>query len=185
MSTSRFVLRAMVLTLAAMVLIFLLVGQLLAKSWRVETTRLLPVPTARVAALVQDLGSWSTWAGADVNLGSPTKRSVQGAPATVGQALVWEGPRGSATMTLTAVGSDHVEYALGRTVVGVDAPAPKAGGRIEWRQEGEQCQLRWIDYGDLDTLALRWFGWFGAYQHRYQQVQNSSIVGLEQKLLAR
>jgi hypothetical protein len=185
MSTPKFVLRAMVASLAAMILIYLLVGQLLAKSWRVETTRSIAAPAARVAALVQDLASWSSWAGADVNLGSPTTRSVQGAVGTVGHGLVWTGPMGTASMTLTAVGTNHVEYGLGRSVANAATPSPKNGGRIEWQADGERCQVRWIDTGELDTLALRWFGWFGAYQHRYQQVQSSSLTGLEQKLTAK
>lgn len=185
MSTSKFVLRAMVLTLAAMVLIFLVVGQFLASSWRVETSRRLSAPASKVAALVADLGTWSTWAAADVNLGAPTTRVVQGTAGTVGHALVWSGPMGSASMTLTAVGADYIEYGLGRAVAGNQMPVPKAGGRIEWRADGEQCEVRWIDNGELDTLALRWFGWFGAYQHRYQQVQNSSLTALDEKLRAK
>ena len=58
MSNTKFVLRAVVLSLAGTVLVFLGVGQVLANEWTVSTTHVVSSDEARVAAAVQSLRRW-------------------------------------------------------------------------------------------------------------------------------
>jgi hypothetical protein len=96
MSQLTYVLRAMVLSLAGMILVYLGVGQMLASQWRVETTRHLSVQPEKVAAVVKDFGTWTTWKANDIQLGPQTRREVQGTPGEVGHKVVWSGPMGTA-----------------------------------------------------------------------------------------
>ncbi len=186
MSTSRIVLRALVFSLVGMVAVTLGVGALLADHWEVQTTRVLATTPARVRALVGDLSTWADWSAVDsalaVNLGTQTRSTVEGAPGTVGQRIVWTGPKGSWALTVTALGDDALEYGYAR----VDGTAPLAaaanGGRVTWVADGDRTRVTWIDRGTWDTLVQRWFGWFGALQQRVQQMQGSSLLALAEQL---
>lgn len=172
------VVQVVVLTLAGVILMVLGIGQLLADQWQVETTRTLPGPPAHVAALVSDLGSWQRWSDMKVNLGPQTKREVEGLPGTVGQRIAWTGVKGRATLTLTAVAPDAIEYEYGYEVAG----APRGTGRIAWAADGAGCRVTWRDGGRWRDLWGRWAGWFGALQERTRQVHSASLTGLELEL---
>jgi Polyketide cyclase / dehydrase and lipid transport len=175
--------KVMVLTLAATILVYLGVGQLLAASWTVETARTLAASPAAVGAKIQDLASWQGWCAADANLGEPTVRTVTGTPGTVGQRIVWTGPKGEASLLVTALSPNSLEYRYGHRQGGPEPAERVLGtGAVSWEAEGAVTRLRWRDGGDWDSLPGKWVGWFGALQQRYQQVQGSSLVALEQLL---
>jgi hypothetical protein len=179
-STSRTVFKALVFSLAGMVVVVLGIGLLLADSWQVQTSRTIPVPPARVGAVVGDLATWASWSAIEVQLGPQTERVVEGTAGTAGQRIVWTGPQGRWALTVTALAPDALEYAFARADV---AAAPAAGGgRVTWAAEADGTRVTWMDRGTWDTVVLRWFGWFGAVQQRVQQMQGSSLVALAERL---
>lgn len=181
MSTSRKVFTAVVVALAAAILVLLGVGLLLAKDWRVETKTTLTAAPEQIAAFVSDLATWETWSSTDANLGSGTTRVVEGPKATVGQRIVWNGPLGTATLVLTAVTPDEVEYRFGGGNPAGDEPRLLGIGRVEWRAAATGgTEVRWLDSGTWDGIVGRWFGWFGALQERVRQFQGTSLHTLQQ-----
>jgi hypothetical protein len=166
-------------SLPALVVLVLGVDQLLARQWRVETTRVLQADPARVGALVRDLATWPKWVAIEVNLGPQTARAVTGQAGSGSQRIEWSGQLGRAVLTATAVTDSSLDYTIGSETPG--APPP-GHGRVEWRREGNACRVRWIDEGVHDRFVLRWIGWFGALQERIKQIHGSSLEALQQQL---
>lgn len=171
--------KAMVLSLAAMVLVGIGVGQVLATKWQVETVRVLRAEPARVGALLRDLGTWQKWSAVDVNLGAQTARQVTGAVGSGAQCIEWSGQLGRAVLTATAVTESSIDYSIGFRM---DSPPSPGHGRVEWQAVPEGTRVRWSDDGSFDSIILRWFGWFGALQERVKQIQSSSLESLQQEL---
>lgn len=181
MSNLTFVFKAVTLSLAGALVVGYGVGHLLADRWEVTTSHTLKAKPEQVVAALHDLGSWQHWYGTKVDLGSPTKVEVQGAPGTVGHTLVWTGPQGQARLQLAALEPGVVEYDFGmRSTDGSFGGSGK--GRIEYRASGDGCLVRWTDRGVWDNVMLRWFGWFGALQERCKQIHDASLTGLERHL---
>jgi hypothetical protein len=179
MSRTGLVFKALVFSLVGAILVYLGVGALLADEWRVESERLVPAAPAAVAALVGDFATWERWAAANVNLGAPTTRTIEGAPGAVGHRIVWQGPRGRSVLELTAVTAGGVDYSFANEIVGAEgAPAMHGGGAVRWRESPGGTLVTWTDHGVWGNLAGRWIGWFGALQHRMRQVQSASLEGL-------
>lgn len=183
----KFALKAMVFALAGAVLVFVLVGQVLASEWRVETTRVVRAPATAVGALLADLGSWSRWSSVDFNLGMPTRREVRNPAGEVGHCAVWTGPLGEAMLRITAVAGGgaegHFDYEIRYLL---DAQGTPVGslltGTVGWADEGDECRVRWTEKGVLTSLAQRWSHWFGALQEKVRHVQGESLLGLEDEL---
>ena len=185
MSTKRVVFSALLFALAGMVLVMFVVGfTLLPDRFDVRTERSFAAPVQRVAALLTDLKSWYDWASIDANLGPQTTREVAGVPGTAGQVMRWSGQKGTATLRFTAVGDSGLEYEFGGVLAdGRDYPW-RGQGRIEWQPDGERCRVVWRETLVWDTLAGRWVAWFGAQQERVQQIQVSSLQGLDEVVAA-
>lgn len=179
--------RTVVLAIAGSVLVFLLVGLMLADSWQVKTTRTIPAAPAVVAAKVTDLSEWPHWCALDFQLGNPTERSVVGAKGTTEQVATWTGPLGVATVKLTRVDPSAVDYLIGYKY-GPDEQSfgGKFTGTIEWTASAEAgsggSAVTWVENGELTNLVQRWSNWFGALQDKVQQVQRSSLAGLEENI---
>jgi hypothetical protein len=182
MSTSRVMLRAMVFSLAGMVVVYYGIGYLLADEWQVDTVRTIGAPPDRVASTVKDFATWAKWSSMDSNLGPETVREVSGAAGVVGHRITWSGGRGKAMLTSTAMGADFVEYEFRVEGPSHEQAHWQAAGRVEWAPEGGGCRVRWQDRSHWDSLAGRWFAWFGAPQERMRQIQGTSLAGLEEFL---
>ena len=182
MSTPRFVFQTMVLSLAALVLVFFAVGNLLADRWEVATERTITAPPDRVLAQLRDLNTWVNWYSAEVNLGNPTTREVIGTPGSVGHTVRWSGPKGTASLTLRKVDGGVLEYDYGAEAAVKGAPVSRGVGRLEVAADGSASRVRWTDGGQWESIALRWNGWFGALQERCKQIQGASLLNLEQQL---
>ena len=179
MSTKRVVLTALVVALAGAVLVFVLVSMMLPDQWQVQTSRDVGAPGARVAALVGDLSTWEQWSTMTATLGAQTDCKVLGAAGQPGQALQWSGSQGTATLTLTRVAEDRVEYEFRGTLANGEPYPWHAEGRIEWPAgEGAGRKVTWWERGTWQTWAGRWFGWFGVAQERVKQIQVTSLEGL-------
>lgn len=171
-------LRAMLFALAGMVLVFLLVGFVLAREWRMDTTRVVPAAPERIAELVTDLSTWSRWSAMDADLGPQTKRGVTGAPRAAGQAIRWTGMRGTGILEVEAVDANALTYVVKSQGPDGEAPTTFAKGRIEWRAEGAGTTVKWHEEAPCRNLVERWFAWFGAIQERIRQIQEASLTGL-------
>jgi len=187
MSNTSFVIRTVVLAIAGSVLVFLLVGLMLADSWQVKTTRTIRAPAAVIADKVTDLGAWADWCALDFRLGNPTERAVVGAKGTTEQVATWSGPLGVATVKLTRVDANAVDYLIGYKYGPDDQSfGGKFAGTIEWAPDAEDgadaTAVTWVENGELTNLVQRWSNWFGALQDKVQQVQRSSLAGLDENI---
>lgn len=183
MSNTTYILRAVVFSLAGSVLVFFLVGMLLADSWQVQASRSIPATAEQVAAKVVDLGQWSDWSALDFQLGNPTEQEVRGVAGQSGQIATWSGPMGVASLELTRVASESVDYLIHYQY---GASEQSLGGRfvgsISWQPEELTTMVAWVETGELDSFVQRWSNWFGALQDKVQQVQRSSLAGLAESL---
>lgn len=188
MSTPKFVLRTVALTLAALVLVFFAVGMLLADSWQIVTSRTMPLPAEPLAQRIGDLRTWEQWSALQFPLGNPTEVVYDGEAGAAGQRGIWRGPVGEAQLLLTDVEADVVRYAIGFRFGG-DGEGEVTGGRytgsIAWRQadDGDGTTVVWTENGQLHTLFDRWANWFGALQEKVKQVQGASLAGLEREVM--
>ena len=179
MSNVNFVIRSLVFALAGSVLVFLGVGQILADSWTVSTTRSMPLKPAQIASAVQRLDEWSKWSSVDFQLGNPTTQEVTGEPGKPGQEAVWSGPLGKAVVTLDGVREDGVEYRIGFLYARGNVGG-KFSGNIRWVPTADGVEVTWTEEGRLGSLIERWTNWFGALQDKVQQIQSASLQGLEE-----
>jgi hypothetical protein len=183
MSTTRTVLRALVFSLAGLVLVVVGVGLLLADHWQVQTSRTLAAPPERVGALVHDLSGWGKWSAWDLKVGAQSQRTVEGSPNAVGQRLVWSGAHGTWALTVTALSPGSLDYRYERIVDAEHPPLPGSNtGSVTWAADGGGTRVTWTDRGTWDNFVLRWFGWFGAIQERVREMQSSSLVALADQL---
>lgn len=183
MSTTKYVLRAVVLALASSVAVFFAVGYVLADHWKVETKRSIPMPSAPLRTKLVDLQSWFKWSAMDFQLGNPTTRQCEGVAGEGGQCATWQGPKGVAVVRLTKVGQTLVDYDIsykfgpeGSTFGG------QFTGTIVWQDKGGSTEITWTEYGQLSSIAHRWSNWFGALQDKVHQVQRASLAGLEESV---
>ena len=184
-SSTAFVFKAMVLSMAGMVAVFLGVGMVLASSWEVASKRTLQADPLLVKELLGDLRTWSRWYAVQPNLGSPTKSEVLGQPGTVGQQLVWSGPLGVARLVLVKVDADGLQFEQRLEPAASQGEVLSRGYvGLNWQAEGNNCVLRWRDGAKWDNLMLRWFGWFGALQDGCKTVQSASLEALQRELEA-
>ncbi len=179
-SPVRFVFKAMVASMAGIIVVYFGVGLLLADAWTVETSRTLAAPPERVGALIGDLARWPDWAKLDVTLGPETQRTLEGAAGQPGQAIVWRGQQGTARFTCTALSADAAEFEFSRQLADGSSPGSGSATRLAWAPEGGGTKVTWRDSGSWPNLAGRWFGWFGALQESLRRVQNGSLGALEQ-----
>jgi len=173
------------LALAGTVVVLLGVGAMLAERWQVDTSRPVTGSAEQVRVLVHDFATWSDWSSLQANLGPSTHREIRGTPGTVGQQLTWSGALGVATLTMTAVAADSVSYDFHQQDPGEATPRLLGRGTIRWQQEGTGapvCRVAWHEEVVLDSLLLRWWGWFGAVQDRVKQIQGTSLAGLQQTI---
>lgn len=188
MVNTKYVLKAVILALASSVLVFLLVGMILADSWKVATSRTITAPAEAIGKQILDLRQWSAWSEIDFELGNPTNREFKGEPNQADQAATWSGPMGIATVLLTKVedrGAEGgvVEYAIGyKYGPEGDSFGGKFAGSIAWTNQGGATEVTWTENGELTNLLQRWSNWFGALQDKVGQVQRASLAGLEERI---
>ena len=129
--------------LSGILVVYLLVGLLLPRSWRAEVDSLVPAPPSSVFPLVNRLSSWASWTPVP-----ETGLEAFGAQMGVGAGVRWDDPRYGAG-EVRIVGSEEdrmVEYE-----VMVEDGALIIHGSISLQPEGAGTRVRWIEEGD--------FGW--------------------------
>ena len=178
MSAPLYVFKVTAVTLAATILFGLVVSMNLQDRWEVATVRTIQCKPDRLAAVLGDLSTWERWYAAKVDLGNPTKATVEGAPGTVGHALVWTGPKGKASLSFTSVAPGSIVYDYG-VVISDGQKGGRGTGSVRYAAAGEGCTVTWTDGGSWDGIVARWFGWFGALQERCKQIQAASLVDLQ------
>ncbi|MBM4063003.1 MAG: hypothetical protein FJ265_18195 [Planctomycetes bacterium] len=181
MSTAN-VLKTFVLALAGMVGIFFGVGALLADRWVVESVRTVTAPPARVAPLLGDFEAWERWSTMRLTLGPQVQRTVEGEPGRPGHRVVWSGAAGRASLTIVRADAGAIAYEYHSHARDDAAPQLAGTGSITIAAEGEGTRVTWRDEGSWPDYAGRWFGWFGGLQVRVQQIQTTSLAGLQEAL---
>lgn len=171
--------KVVVLVLAGFVLVYLGVGNFLAKAWTVTSQAVVQGAPERVAAAVADLGTWSMWSPLDVPLGPETRREVSGQAGAVGQRITWRGPQGTMTLELVRVTPADIGYVLR---AGEQGGPDLKFGRIAWDAVAEGTRIEWTESGFFPDFAARWFGWFGAIQERVRAFQQASLAGLQRAI---
>lgn len=178
MSAPLYVFKVTAVTLAATILFGLVVSMNLQDRWEVATVRTIQCKPERLAAVLGDLSTWERWYAAKVDLGNPTKATVEGAPGTVGHALVWTGPMGKASLKFTSVAPGALTYDY-VVVIGGGEKGGQGTGSVRYAAAGDGSTVTWTDGGVWDGMLARWFGWFGALQERCKQIHNGSFTQLQ------
>lgn len=177
---TKFVLRAVVFSLAGSILVFLLVGQILTDSFEVQSVRTVSAQPAAVGALVTDFRTWKDWSAYSFDCGAPTEIQIEGEPGAAGHRLELSGPRARAVFEATAVTPTSLDFRIRHA--GKEKGVVSGGeltGTIAWLPAADGCEVRWTERGELHNLMQRWVNWFGAHQEMVKQWQGTSLSGLE------
>lgn len=137
-------LKKILTALAILILVFVLVGALLSREFRVTRTVVVKADPAKVHALVGDLKRWDEWAPWKDS--DPTIVTTYGPTTTgVGASQAWTGKDGAGRLTLTKCDpATGIAYDMVFDDDGREMPAkswmsyaPVAGGiQVEWGIEG-------------------------------------------------
>jgi len=137
-------LRVVVLGLGALVILFVLVGLFLPRTWSVERSRLLRATPERVQKELEDMRTWPSWTPWSAERDPTLVVTFDGPERGPGARMSWEGQRlgfGSLTLTRTHPAAG-VEYEI--QFRGVEqgtrgairmTPEP-AGARVTWSDGG-------------------------------------------------
>jgi hypothetical protein len=141
-------LRVVVLGLGALVILTVLVGLFLPRTWSVERSRLLRATPERVQRELEDLRTWPSWTPWSKERDPSLVITFDGPERGPGARMSWEGQvLGSGSLTITrAQPAAGVEYEI--QIRGVDEgsrgavrlAAEPAGSRVTWTDGG---QLGW------------------------------------------
>jgi uncharacterized protein YndB with AHSA1/START domain len=159
-------LRFFVLAVGLFVLVVVVLGVFLPRSWEAESTRVLRAPPERVQAALEDLRTWPEWSHWSRTIDNTAQLTFDGPPTGPGARLSWaEGQMlgfGSLTLVAARPGSGGVEYEV--QMRGVDeltrgsiVLVPDALGTRATRREGGE--LGWNPmmrvFAPLFTAKLR------------------------------
>jgi hypothetical protein len=172
-------LKTMALALGGMVVVFFVVGALLANHWHVETARVVKARPEQLLPLLTDWDSWDKWSTMKVTLGPQLTRTVEGKPGTIGHRVVWSGSEGSAAMSLTRIDAEGVSYDFRTRRAGDGTEVLAARGSLQLKAQGAETLVTWRDDGEIPDYAGRWVAWFGALQESVRQLQTSCLSGLQ------
>ena len=142
--------------LALLVLVLILVGFVLPRSYRVERSVVINARPDAILAEVADLRAWKNW-GAWQERDPQMKLSYSGKTTGVGAWSSWESAKeGNGKMTITEVAPAKITYHLEFPDMGTQST-----GSVELVASGAAQQVIWLDQGDLGMNPLnRWFGLF-------------------------
>jgi hypothetical protein len=138
-------LRLLVLLFGFGVLVVVLVGLFLPKTWSVERNRLVRAAPERLQAELEDLHTWPAWTPWSQERDASLQIRYDGPARGAGARMSWQGQvLGGGSLTITrATPGLGVEYEI--VFAGVDQPArgavvlaaEPAGTRVTWRDGGE------------------------------------------------
>ncbi|MBC8011764.1 MAG: SRPBCC family protein [Burkholderiales bacterium] len=140
-------LKIVLLTLAALVVVFLVIVALQPKDFRIERSATLAAVPSVVFAQVNDLRAWQTWSPW-ARLDPNAKVTFAGPENGVGAAFSWEGNREVGIGTMTIIESRPAERVRIRldfekpmkstsTAEFTFAPASNGGTAVTWAMSGE------------------------------------------------
>ena len=178
----NFALKVIVLVAAGIALVMLGVGMLLPTRWQVTTTQVIAAPPASVLARLQDMASWPQWSTFRAELGPNTRLQSEGNAGTVDQKLTWSGAGGQATLAMTRCDQNGIDYQFTMRSTGESGVTPLGHGSVQVTVHRDGSEVVWRDDHDLESVALRWFAWFGALQEAVRRIQQTSLEGLRQSL---
>lgn len=175
-------LRIFLITVVAVIGLYIGLGSTLPQRWEVETSAELPAPPEKVLPMLRDFQSWLQWSTLSGTERGDVKMVVEGAPGTVGHQLAWRSPNNEAALVLTRVADDGVAYDLKMRVGNGGQERVQGQGSLLVVASGSGSHLRWRDDFVVDSIHERWFAWFGAQQDSQRKFQESSIARLRTSL---
>jgi hypothetical protein len=143
------VLRPLGKALAIVLGLFLALGLLLPRAWRVERDLVIAAPPDRIAPLVLSLRRWQSWSPWTTASDPQAVHSYQGPESGVGAQWSWKGPRvgqGRRTITASAATAVTLEEAL-------ESDRPNAIAEFTFTPEGQGTRVRWREEGELPLLG--------------------------------
>lgn len=171
--------RIAVVALAGMVLLYFALGSFLPEKWVVETQRQVAAPPEQVVPLFADFGTWESWAAVAGTERANTKIEIDGKAGEVGHAIRWRANQNEASMRLSAVHADGIDYEF-LSRLGAETESRLRGrGSLRAEKNEHGSLVRWKDEILLGGLAERWFAWFGAQQEMQARFQESSLSKLQ------
>lgn len=139
--------------LALLLALFLGVGLVLPRTWRVERSVVIAAPPERISPYLLDLHRWQEWSPWTRALDPLVRHAYSGPRSGVGAGWSWLGPtmgRGSLTIT----------WADARTGLRLDQAieSDRVNAHAELRlvPTAEGTRVTWVDEGELPLLG----GWF-------------------------
>jgi effector-binding domain-containing protein len=151
-------LRKVFLWVIAIILVLIIIGFLLPKTYKVERNVYINADKSVVYGLVCNYDNWRLWAAWTKEMDSTVVFEHTGPPCQVGTQLKWDGKLlGNGEMTITNVQPGELfEYDLA-----FDHGKYKSKGQIILEQVGDSLKVTWNDGGDLGNNPFnRYFGLF-------------------------
>lgn len=171
--------RIAVVALAGMVLLYFALGSFLPQNWTVQTQRQVTSQPEAVVPLFADFGTWESWAAVAGTERGDTKIEIDGKAGEVGHAIRWRANQNEATMRLSAVHADGIDYEFYSRLGKDTEPRLRGRGSLRATKNEYGSMVVWKDEILLDGLAERWFAWFGAQQEMQARFQEASLSKLQ------
>ena len=133
--------------------LFLGVGLVLPRSWRVERSVLIAAPPERIAPLLVNLRRWQEWSPWTRALDPQVRHTYWGPESGAGAGWSWLGPamgRGKLTITWA---DPHRGLRLDEAI---ESDQVNAHAELSFLPDGAGTRVRWVDEGELPLLG----GWF-------------------------
>jgi uncharacterized protein YndB with AHSA1/START domain len=152
------ILLAIVAVVVLAVLGIVVTASMQPEAYHIERSVVIAAPPAKVYGFIADFnnyGAWSPWESLDPSM----KKTVTGAPGTVGSTYAWEGNDkvGAGTMTFTEVKPDE------RLVIALDFLRPfPSKGVTTWTTaaDGAGTKMTWAMDGRNEAIFQKVFGMF-------------------------
>jgi hypothetical protein len=150
------VLKATIIVLSCVLVLFVVVGFFLPNDFRVESSRVVHAEPERVFAVVSDLRTWPEWTTWSHEFDPACRFTFEGAESGAGAVMRWTGdPEKMRTGELKLVDASADRGVAYELVFGESADA--TNGSIAFVAEGGGTRVTWTTWGKIGARPLG--GW--------------------------
>lgn len=134
----------------AVVVVALIIGLLLPRSWRVERSIVIADKPERIAPYVIDLRRWQDWSVWTKAFDPLLRNTYEGPSDGVGARWLWLGPK---------MGRGRIEIVAADPLRGIEldqaieSDVVNSHGTIAFSVEGDGTRVTWVDTGELPPLG--------------------------------
>jgi uncharacterized membrane protein len=149
-------LQKLLLTLAGILIAFVLVGFLLPSKWEVQRTIVIQAPMSTIRLYTNDLKRWPEWTPWNTTTDPTIRFAYTGAESGTGATSTWSSEKsGSGSMTITRTGPNGSIW-FDLRFVGSDLPSK---GSIRFTPLPDATMVTWTNSGELGSNPVnRCFG---------------------------